>query len=293
MPTTNSLQTIKSLVGETITKENLKFIDSFVSQKLAVFMPIGGSCGYATTPDHTHPSYMFVLSYDAETEVVIDGKTISSMPNTMFCLSPHIKHHEVQHYLPPKYSAIFIEKEFFESCLESYHDSSLYLDGKIIQIKNQKIELYLKEFIQETQNNLNADNILLENLATLLTHQIIRNLLEYPAPSQQISDNLIIQNAIKYINTDFEKEILLKDLAKKSHLSKSQFSKIFTKEMGISPMQYLTTVRLQQAKKMLRSKELSISQVSSLCGFNSSAYFAKLFKEHFSLTPKEYLKRQI
>ncbi len=288
-----NLQTVKTLVGDTITEENLKFIDSFVSQKLAIFIPIGGSCGYAVTPDHDHPSYMFVLTYDTQTEVVIDGKTISSMPNTMFCLSPYIKHHEVQHYLPPKYSAIFIEKKLFERCLSHYHDTPLHFDGTITKIKNHKIELYLKEFIQETQNNHSVDEVLLENLATLLAHQIIRNLIDYPSPSVEMTDNLIIQNTIRFINTHFEREISLEDLAKMSHLSKSHFSRIFTKEMGISPMHYLKTIRLQNAKKMLRSHKLSITQVSRQCGFNSTAYFSKLFKEHFSLTPKEYIKRQI
>jgi AraC-like DNA-binding protein len=56
-------------------------------------------------------------------------------------------------------------------------------------------------------------------------------------------------------------------------------------------MEYLKSIRLQNAKKMLRSNELNITQVAQLCGFNSSSYFTKSFREVFGETPKEFRKR--
>jgi len=61
--------------------------------------------------------------------------------------------------------------------------------------------------------------------------------------------------------------------------------------MKVSPMVYLKTIRLQNAKKMLSAKELSITQVARQCGFNSVSYFTKLFKEYFNETPKEFMRR--
>ena len=55
--TTNQLQTIQNLVGSTITKENLRSVDAFVANKLSIFIPVGGNCGYAITPHHQHPAY--------------------------------------------------------------------------------------------------------------------------------------------------------------------------------------------------------------------------------------------
>ena len=282
------LKTIKSLVGESITEENLKFIDSFVSPKLSMFMPVGGSCGYAVTPDHSHPAYMFVLSYDSESEVVIDGKCISSLPNTIFALSPEIKHHEVQNYLPPKYCAIFVDKDFFEEQFLSYSDELLIFNGLVINIKNHRLESLVRDFMNESQNIHHSKEILLEVLTTLLTHEIIRNIVDYSFSETILSDNMMINESIKFMNIHFETEITIEVLAKRSMLSKSHFTKLFTQEMQVSPMVYLKNIRLQNAKKMLRTKELNITEVAQKCGFNSTSYFTKLFKEHYSVTPKEF-----
>jgi len=285
---TGELKTIKFLVGESITEENLKFIDSFVFPKLSMFMPVGGSCGYAVTPDHSHPAYMFVLSYDSESEVVIEGKRIASLPNTIFALSPEIKHHEVQNYLPPKYCAIFIERDFFEEQFKRYSDELLVFNGLVINIKSHRLELLVRDFMNESQNMHHSKEMLLEALATLLTHEIIRNIVDYSFHKTILSDNMMINESIKFMNIYFEKEITIEVLAKHSKLSKSHFTKLFTQEMQVSPMIYLKNIRLQNAKKMLRTKELNITEVAQKCGFNSTSYFTKLFKEHFSLTPKEF-----
>ena len=291
MDSNQNLQTIKHLVGDTITEDNLRFVDCFVSRKLSMFMPIGGNCGYAITPDHKHPSYMFVLAYDYETEVIIEGRKIQSSPNSIFCLSPGIEHHEVQNYLPPKYCAIFIEVALFEENLKDYTQELVKFNGQIVDIKNSKLDQLVRNFMLESYGNHPSKEAVLDSVAILITHEIIRNVIVYHTDETQITDNMLINEAIKFINIKFEQDITIERLAKLSKLSKSHFTKLFTEEMKVSPMVYLKTIRLQNAKKMLRAKELSVTQVARQCGFNSVSYFTKLFKEYFNETPKEYMRR--
>jgi len=285
-----NLKIIKSLVGDNITQDNLKFIDTFISSKLSLFMPIGGNCGYAVTPDHQHPAYMFVMAYDDETKVVIEGKSIQSSLNTIFCLSPNIKHHEVQSYLPPKYCAVFIEKDFFEKSLYCYCEEVLYLNGLVVDIKSHKVDLLIRDFIYESQNSVSTQIMVLESIATLLTHEIIRNIVGYDNPPIERTDNMLINETVKFMNSTYEKDVTVEELAKRLNLSKSHFTKLFTDAMQVSPMVYLRTIRLQNAKKMLRTKELSVTVVAQQCGFNSTSYFTKMFKEHFLQTPKEFME---
>jgi len=291
MMTREDLKISKSLVGDTITQENLKFIDCFVSSKLSMFMPVGGHCGYAVTPDHQHPAYMFVLSYDHETEVVIDGRRVQSSPNSIFCLSPNIQHHEVQNYLPPKYCAIFIDVALFEKSLKNYTPDVVIFNGLVVEIKSSKLDILVRDFIVESYNKHISTITLLESIATLITHEIIRNIVDYNPNKIPLTDNLLINEAIKFINIKFEQEITIEILAKLSCLSKSHFTKCFTDEMKVSPMTYLKMIRLQNAKKMLRAKELTITQVATQCGFNSTSYFSKQFKEAFNETPKIFMQK--
>jgi len=283
--------TVKTLVGETITRENLRFVDSFVHETLSMFMPVGGNCGYAVSPDHRHPSYMFVLSYDNETAVFIGKKKLEPYPNSIFCLSPEIEHHEVQNYLPPKYCAIFIAKDMFEEILNVYTQEEIYLEGVIVDMKSTKLNMLVKEFMYESQNRHASREVVLENLASLVTHEIVRTVLAYDAPPPYVSDNQAINEVIRHINTHYEQPITLEELAAVSNLSKSHFTKVFSESMKLTPMEYLKTIRLQNAKKMLLSNRLSVTQVTQQCGFNSSSYFTKTFKEAFNETPKEFAKR--
>lgn len=289
--TEEEFSSIKNLVGETITKENLLFVDSFVHETLSLFMPIGGNCGYAVTPNHTHPSYMFVLSYDSETAVFVGQSKFEPYPNTIFCLSPEIEHHEVQNYLPPKYCAVFIQKELFEQNLTAYTQEELCLEGVIVDMKSTKLNMLIKEFIYESQNRHVSKAIVLDSLSSLITHEIIRTIIKYDSHPAYISDNQAINEAIKHININYEQNITLDDLATLSKLSRSHFTKVFAENMKVTPMEYLKIIRLQNAKKMLLSNRLPITQVSQQCGFNSSSYFTKTFKEAFNETPKEFAQR--
>ncbi len=114
---------IRRLVGQ-VTKEQLRYVDCFIGEDIGLFMPVGGACFYALTPLHSHPSYMFVLPYNDQTSIKIDGKTITAKHGKLFPLSPNITHHECPSDYSPRYIAIFIGKDFFENQL----NQKIFLD---------------------------------------------------------------------------------------------------------------------------------------------------------------------
>jgi len=285
------LEIIRSLVGENITTDNLAFVDSFVHDWFAMFIPIGGNCGYAVTPLHTHPSFMFVIAYDDESTVYVAEQKFQTSPYGMFCLSPNIPHHEIQNYLPPKYCAIFIEEQIFIKNLKLYSNDIDAINMQTVDINNTKIERYIKEFIAESHNNHSSSKVILENISTLLTHEIIRAILKCGITQTQFSSHQKIDGAIQYINANYDKNISLDDLANIVSLSKSHLIKLFTINMRVTPIEYLKQIRVENGKKMLLANKLSITQISRQCGFTSPSYFTKTFKLVYNETPKEFIKR--
>ena len=63
---------------------------------------------------------MFVLHFDDQTSVKLNGRIITARPGKIFCLSPGIAHRELPSDFPPRYIAILIEKSFFERQLSFY-----------------------------------------------------------------------------------------------------------------------------------------------------------------------------
>ncbi len=109
----NDLAAIRRLAG-VINKEQLRYVDCFVADEIGLFMPMGGPCFYALTPEHTHPSYMFVLNFTDRTLVKIGEEKITGKPGKIFALSPSIPHQELSLDSPPRYIATFISRNYFE-----------------------------------------------------------------------------------------------------------------------------------------------------------------------------------
>ena len=68
----------------------------------------------------------------------------------------------------------------------------------------------------------------------------------------------------------------------------SYLSTLFKKKEGISPLDYLNTIRINQAKLFLAGSDFSISDIAMMVGFNSVSYFNHMYKAEVGLTPGEY-----
>ncbi len=69
--------------------------------------------------------------------------------------------------------------------------------------------------------------------------------------------------------------------------------KLFKKEMGMTPLEYMTNLRMKKAETMLSamwSKEWSVSEVAQMCGFEDALYFSRVFKKYYGCSPSNYAK---
>lgn len=82
-------------------------------------------------------------------------------------------------------------------------------------------------------------------------------------------------------------EFSLQQAANEMHVHRSTLHRVFTASNGISPQEYLTGYRLQQALKLLYT-EMTIKEIAEECGFNAQHYFAKVFRRYFGRSPAEF-----
>lgn len=105
---------------------------------------------------------------------------------------------------------------------------------------------------------------------------------------RSVSTNYAVARAEQYIEVHFQEKITVKYLAELGNLSVSSFNRVFKKETKMTPMDYLMQIRLEQSKKLLRRKEVPVTEIAMRCGFNSSAHFAASFRKFYNMTPTEY-----
>ena len=91
-----------------------------------------------------------------------------------------------------------------------------------------------------------------------------------------------------YIHKHFREDLSLSILAKQFHLNSRYFASVFKKSEGISPTDYLTQVRIEEAKRALDSTDTPASEIAAMVGYEDPRYFYKVFKKQTGVTPKEW-----
>ena len=97
---------------------------------------------------------------------------------------------------------------------------------------------------------------------------------------------------LSYINTHYMEDITLEDLASHVHLSRHYLVHLFRNETGKTPFEFITSTRLEQAKRLLSCTNLSIAEIAIQCGFESSSYFCRRFRTAFGTTPRAFKKEK-
>ncbi|WP_094606888.1 Protein-glutamate methylesterase/protein-glutamine glutaminase [Sporomusa silvacetica DSM 10669] len=98
----------------------------------------------------------------------------------------------------------------------------------------------------------------------------------------------LINKACAYIIENFHKSISLDEVAQIVHLSPYYFSRIFKAEKGCNFVEFLTKVRIDKAKLMLRNPEQTVVRVAAAAGYQDASYFCRVFRQEVGVTPNQY-----
>ncbi|MEK8129949.1 response regulator [Paenibacillus filicis] len=91
-----------------------------------------------------------------------------------------------------------------------------------------------------------------------------------------------------YLRQKYAEDISLQELAARFHMSEAHFSRMFRKRTGHSYMEYVTGLRLEQAKRLLLQPQARIYEVSLAVGYQDARYFSQIFRKYTGETPTEY-----
>ena len=99
---------------------------------------------------------------------------------------------------------------------------------------------------------------------------------------------MAVLNMTEYIHNNYKEKITLDKIANAGAVCRSKGCRLFQQYVRMTPITYLTKYRLSKSTELLRDTELSITEISSLCGFQSTSYYISLFKRELGQTPLHY-----
>lgn len=130
------------------------------------------------------------------------------------------------------------------------------------------------------------------SILLLLSRETVNQLLSNDSihDLEPVPQNL--KRVIEYIVANYTKPITLEELASQCHVSKQQVIRYFKAALNTTPIQYINSYRLAQAKELLfRQPQLTIKEIAAEVGFDSPHYFTRLFTTMHRETPSQYRER--
>ncbi|MCX7715726.1 MAG: AraC family transcriptional regulator [Clostridia bacterium] len=245
-------------------------------------------CMSAVCKDWQHPLHKrmkntFYLIKDGTGEIVVNGIVLHPKAGDMVFLP---KNAQVSLYTPHEncYEKYWCE---FEAYFESINLFEILEIPYCIKVSNfDKIQTLFEklQLLSEKEDIISA----LHLKAVLL--EIIAFYLE------EANDNILFKmddfskTVFKYIDENIEKDISVDTLANLVHFHPKYFIKVFKQRVGITPIHYLKTVRIEKSKTLLSCTEQSVGEIAKTVGYTNAKNFSSDFKKITGYLPTEYRK---
>lgn len=101
-----------------------------------------------------------------------------------------------------------------------------------------------------------------------------------------------LQKVVNYINKHISEQMTIDEIGKACYISKYHLCRTFKRKTGLTIMDYILKTRIVMAAELLRMGNLSVTHISSVCGFSSPSYFSRVFKEEMGVSPIQYKKEE-
>lgn len=224
---------------------------------------------------HTHLNYELVYYITGSGIMAIDGVTYDYKPG-LFTITCPGSSHEEKHFEPTQVSVIAFQGDGISDRLKS-------------GIYNDRGDLKINFLLQKIQSELINKFSRYEDIVNLTIEEIM---IEIERMQIRTADLNNIVKARQYIDQNYTQKIDLKTLSNLTNYSYHHFRHEFRKQFGMSPINYTIHRRLEEAKNLIVNSNLSISSISSQCGFSSISQFTRFFKRQFIYSPSEYRKKK-
>lgn len=120
-----------------------------------------------------------------------------------------------------------------------------------------------------------------------IVFQLLSHFLKHAQPKIEMEDNRIAK-AVLYIRKHLNEPIEIEKLSEISCLSKDHFIRLFKKELGATPLQYINQKKIEKAQLLLITEDLAVKEIAFQLAFEDYSYFNRLFKKITGVTPQEY-----
>ena len=214
-----------------------------------------------------------------------DGKTFPVKAGSLFfidCYRPHT------YYTSSRWEIYWLH--FDGQSARPYYDMITENSAVLTPRNPYPSERCLRKIFLSFHEENKVNEAILSKLITNLLTELILCANETASTRNQTG---MVEDTLAYISENADKPLTLEKLAKRVSLSPYYFTRIFKKETGYTPHEYVIRARIDLAKFFLKTTEYPVKEIAFRSGFNSEASFCTTFKKATGLTPKTYRSESV
>lgn len=141
----------------------------------------------------------------------------------------------------------------------------------------QLLKVYLEQFLIHLLRRYSNPALSQKNISANL-----------PKSTKVKSDSELFNRAHSYLERNLNGRVTIEDICKQTLIGRSQLQKIFREQCGLGIIEYFSTMKIDAAKEMIRTRHMNFTQISEQLGYSSIHYFSRQFKKITNMTPSEY-----
>ena len=272
-----------------VETESVAYLEPKQSQALDLFLCHSGI-------ENCNPSYSFgpetrdhfIIHYilDGKGEFTVNNKTYKLGKKDGFLIRPG---EETYYKADDKDPWIYMWIGFNGIKAETYLKYA-NLDENNHIFKYEKDSSLKKCILEILSLNImnNSNRLKIDGLLYLFIGNLIENNKYMDKENSNTHVDEYINISIDFINNNYSNNIKVTDIANYVGLNRSYFSNLFTKKIGISPQEYLLSLKMEKACNLLTNLQLSIGDVARQVGYEDQLTFSKIFKKSKGVSPKLY-----
>lgn len=223
---------------------------------------------------HSHQYFEFIYFRNAKAQIDVPMGRLDLVPYDVVIYPPGITHHEHPDLAYPQ--------EII--CIAAYIDTTDTLPtafqfSDIGGTLGWLFEQSYKEYFKKEEG---YESMIATYIKAIVLHAI------KSLQSNKIETLDILNTCIRFIHEHFHESLSMAQLSAISCVSESYISRLFQKSLGMSPMRYLNSVRIDISKKLLLDCSLSINEIATKVGFNDPLYFSRVFRKFTGNSPTKY-----
>lgn len=230
---------------------------------------------------NSYESFLVMLVTKGTCIVTLNGKEMTAPKDSAILLNCYRPHQYETHT-----GCEILWLHFDGPLCRDYYEHIIRTAGHIIFPRSlQRLEHALRKIYETFRDSGQIQEDQISLYITEILNELLRSDMTENSPDKLRQS---LSATISYINEHFTQDISLNDLAKEAALSPYYYTRIFAKETGMTPHQYIIATRINCAKFLLKATALPVKEVAFNSGFSDESSFCTTFKKWEHITPGEY-----